>query len=288
MTLDRCPTCGAPRDAGRGENATLGAVGCARCGGRVARPELLEPPRGGAVHEAGAGLTLALRGALLTVRTPRLLALVVIPLLISAALFVTMVVLLWSNRDLVRPDLVAAWPWGLDWLRRAIVVAAEGLGLLLGVGLALVATVILSQVVNAPFLEWLSQATESLVLGQSDRTPLSLAHLWRTSVVPLLQAIVLGVLQTALGVLFLILSMLAVTAPLAAAGGLWLVALTLCDVAISRKGFPVRERFRRVRRALPLYLGLALPFFFAPFLLPLGVAGATLADLRERRATSGA
>ena len=82
--------------------------------------------------------------------------------------------------------------------------------------------------------------------------------------------------------------MLAVTAPLAALGALWLVALTLCDVSIARKGLPVRERFRRVRRALPLYLGLALPFFFAPFLLPLGAAGATLADLRRRASVTPA
>ena len=215
-------------------------------------------------------------------RTPRLLALVVLPLAITFLLFVGMVVLVWENRELLRPDLATPWPVWLDWLRRVVALSAEGLGVLAGVGIAFLATVILSQVVNAPFLEGLSQATETIVVGQPDRTPLSPTRLWRTTVLPLFQAIGVAIAQAILGVLFLVLSLLAVTAPLAALGGLWLVALTLCDVSIARKGFPVRERFRRVRRALPLYLGLALPFFLAPYLLPLGVAGATLADLRSR------
>jgi len=268
----RCPLCESP----------LPGPTCARCDRRVARPDLLEPPPGRGLGEAVVGFRLALRGAALTLRTPRLCALVVLPLVLSLLLFAGMVWLVWENRELVRPDLVQTWPWGLDWLRRTIVVAAEGLGILIGVGIAIVATVIASQAINAPFLEWLSQAVESIVLGHPDRTPLSLAHLWRTSVVPIFQALALALLQALLGLLFLVLSMLAVTAPIAALGGLWLVALTLCDVSIARKGLPVRERFRRVRRALPLYLGLALPFFAAPFLLPLGAAGATLADLRRR------
>jgi CysZ protein len=272
MTEDRCRVCESP----------LHGAACSRCDRRIARPDLLEPPPGRGLAEALAGLRLAARGARLTLRTPRLLVLVILPLLLSLTLFAIMVALVWNNRELVRPDLVQTWPWGLDWLRRAVVVAAEGLGVLIGVGIAVVATVIASQVINAPFLEWLSVAVESIVLGRPDRTPFSMAHLWRTSVVPIFQAMGLAVVQALFGLLFLILSMLAVTAPLAMLGGLWLVALSLCDLAIARKGLPVRERFRRVRRALPLYLGLALPFFVAPFLLPLGAAGATLADLRRR------
>jgi CysZ protein len=271
--LRRCDVCGAPLDA----------PPCPRCGGRVARPELLEPPRGGSVAELYTGVRLALRGARLTLRTPRLLALLVVPLAINALLFAGMVGLVWQYRDLVRPELVAAWPWGLDWLRGVVAVAAQTLGVLIGVGIAVVATVVLAQAVNAPFVEWLSQAVESIVVGQPDRTPFSYRRFVRTTILPLLQALGLALVQGALGLLFLLLSMLAVTAPLAVLGSVWLVALSLCDVAIARKGFPVRERFRRVRRALPLYLGLALPFFAAPFLLPLGAAGATLAELREQR-----
>src|SRR4051812_28274278 len=128
----------------------LAAAPCTRCGGQLARPDLLQPPPGGSASELAVGLHLALRGARLTVRTPRLLALVVLPLMISGLLFAAMVALVWANRDLARPELVNLWPWGLDWLRRTVVVAAEGLGVLLGVGVALLATVILSQVVNAP------------------------------------------------------------------------------------------------------------------------------------------
>lgn len=270
---ERCEVCGELRTA---------AV-CQRCGGRVARPELLEPARGGTLAELVTGVRLALSGARLTLRTPRLLVLLVVPLVINVLLFTGMVWLVWANRDLVRPEFASAWPYGLDWLRGVVVIAAETLGVLIGVGIAFVATIILSQAVNAPFLEWLSQAVESLVVGQPDRTPFSFRRFLRTTVLPLFHALWLAVLQALFGLFFLLLSMLAVTAPLAMLGGVWLVALTLCDVAISRKGFPVRERFRRVRRALPLYLGLALPFSVAPFLLPLGVAGATLAELREQR-----
>ena len=269
----RCPVCASP---------VLGAA-CTRCAGRLARPDLLEPlPPGRGLGELATGVTLALRGARLTLRTPRLLALVVLPLAISVLVFAGLAALVWEHRDLARPELAQAWPWGLDWLRRVVAVAAETVGVLLGFGLALIATVVVAQVVNAPFLEWLSQAVESLVLGQTDRTPLSARQLWQTSVKPLFQALGLALLQAMLGLALLLLSLAAVTAPLSAIGGVWLVALTLCDVTIARKGLPVRERFRRVRRGFPLWAGLALPFFFVPFLLPLGVAGATLATLRDQ------
>jgi len=269
----RCGICASP----------IHGAACTRCPGRIARPELLEPlPPGSGVAEFTTGVRLALRGARLTLRTPRLLVLVALPLAISVLIFAGLAWLVWEYRDVARPEFAQAWPWGLDWLRRGVAVAAEALGVLLGFGLALVTTVVVAQVVNAPFLEWLSQAVESVVLGQPDRTPLSARQLWQTTLKPVCQAVGLAVIQAALGLFFLLLSVAAVTAPLSALGGLWLLALTLCDVTIARKGLPVRERFRRVRRGFSLWAGLALPFFLAPFLLPLGVAGATLATLREQ------
>lgn len=275
----RCGVCASPLHHGA----------CTRCAGRIARPDLLAPlaSRAG-VGEVATGIELALRGVRLTLATPRLLTLVVLPLVLNVLIFTGLVWLVWAYRDVVHPDFVQAWPWGLDWLRRVVAAAAEVVGVLLGIGVALGATVVVAQVVNAPFLEWLSQGVESLVLGQPDRTPLSAAHLWQTSVKPIFQAIGLALIQATLGVAFLLLSMAAVTAPLAALGGLWLVALTLCDVTIARKGLPVRERFRRVRRGWALWTGLALPFFLAPFLLPLGVAGATLGTLRDQVQRAGA
>ncbi|HMS78315.1 MAG TPA: phenylalanine--tRNA ligase beta subunit-related protein, partial [Burkholderiaceae bacterium] len=44
-----------------------------------------------------------------------------------------------------------------------------------------------------------TQAVESLVLGQTDRTPLSARQLWQTSVKPLFQALGLALLQAMLG-----------------------------------------------------------------------------------------
>ncbi|MBM4242333.1 MAG: hypothetical protein FJ148_00735 [Deltaproteobacteria bacterium] len=275
----RCGICASP----------IHEASCTRCSGRIARPELLEPlPPDSGVAEFTTGVRLALRGARLTLRTPRLLVLVALPLAISVLIFAGLGWLVWEYRDVARPEFAQTWPWGLDWLRRAVTVAAEALGVLLGFGLALVTTVVVAQVVNAPFLEWLSQAVESVVLGQPDRTPLSARQLWQTTVKPVFQAAGLAVIQAALGLFFLLLSLAAVTAPLSALGGLWLLALTLCDVTIARKGLPVRERFRRVRQGFSLWAGLALPFFVAPFLLPLGVAGATLATLREQTRGSAA
>jgi uncharacterized protein involved in cysteine biosynthesis len=274
----RCPVCA----------SLLHTTTCTRCAGRIARPDLLVPlpPRAG-FGELATGFELALRGARLTLTTPRLLALVILPLALTVLIFAGLASLVWEYRDVVRPEFVQAWPWGLDWLRRVIAGAAEAVGVLLGFGLALIATVVVAQVVNAPFLEWLSQAVESVVLGQPDRSPLSVRQLWQTTVKPIFQAIGLAAIQAMLGLTFLVLSMAAVTAPLSVVGGVWLVALTLCDVTIARKGLPIRERFRRVRRGFFVWAGLALPFFFAPFLLPLGVAGATLATLRQQIGDAG-
>jgi uncharacterized protein involved in cysteine biosynthesis len=269
--MERCAICGSP----------LRGQACSRCSGTVTRPDLLQPPPRGPVSELATGLRLAARGAALTIREPRLLALVVIPLVVNVLLFVAMVTLLWQNREVFRPDFAQPWIFGLDWLRGFAESSVQWLAVIAGIAAAFVLTVIASGVVNAPFLEWLSEAVESIVVGRGERT-FRVGDVWRMTILPIFQALGVAIVQTAFAAIFFMLSFIPFLTPLTVIGGVWLVAVTLCDVAISRKGYPARERFRRVKRQLPLYLGLALPFFVAPFLLPLGVAGATLADLRQR------
>jgi len=275
--MERCVHCG----------SLLRRGACTRCGGSVARPELLRPAPGGPLGEFLAGLRLALRGARLTLTRPKLLALVILPLFLNLLVFAGLLYLVISNRDLLRPDFEREWILGLDWLRSLIAGAAELFAVLLGIVLAVGGTLLISAVIAAPFLEWLSEAVESIVFGQPDRTPITPHYVWNTWIMPIFQALGVALLQAVLALCFLLLSLTGVLSPLVFVGGVWLTAVTLCDIAVARKRYPIRARFALVTRSLPLYLGLALPLAFLPFILPLGVAGATFAFLRERRHALG-
>ncbi len=270
--MERCPACG----------NSLRAGVCARCGGEVARADLLAPLRRRGPAELLVGLALALRGAALTLSRPRLLALVAAPLVLNVLLFAFLVWLVIARREAFRPEFAEEWVYGLDWLRALLREAAVYGAVLLGILAAAGGTVLGSAVVAAPFLEWLSEAVESEVLGQRDETPITLGYVWSVWIVPVFQAAGVAALQASAALVFLALSLTGVLAPLVFLGGVWLTAVTLCDVVVARKGYPVSARFRLVNRSLLVHLGLALPFALLPFVLPLGVAGATLAYLRER------
>lgn len=275
--MDRCDVCASLLRKGE----------CRRCAGQIDRPDLLGPGRRGPTGEFLVGFDLAIRGALLTLRRPRLLSLLILPLFLNLAVFAGLVYLVLDNRELLRPDFAEEWIFGLDWLRGLMQDAAVFLAVLVGVVLALAGTLLTSSVIAAPFLEWLSEAVESVVFGQGDKTPITPHYIWHMWIVPVFQAAGVAVLQAILAVLFLLLSLTGALAPLVFVGGVWLTAITLCDIAVARKRYPVSARFSLVNRSLSLNLGLALPFAFLPFLLPLGVAGSTLAFLRDRRLRTG-
>ncbi|MBI4878637.1 MAG: EI24 domain-containing protein [Planctomycetes bacterium] len=276
--MERCAVCGNAAREG----------GCARCNGEVARADLLSPLRRRGPAELLVGLALALRGAALTLSRPRLLALVIAPLVLNVLVFALLVWLVIAEREAFRPELAAEWVYGLDWLRLLLQEAAVYGAVLLGILAAAGGTVLGSAVVAAPFLEWLSEAVESVVLGRRDETPITLEYVWSVWIAPVFQAAGVALLQACAALLFLVLSLTGVLAPLVFLGGAWLTAVTLCDVVVARKCYPISARFRLVNRSLLLHLGLALPFAVLPFLLPLGVAGATLAYLRERGLRAGA
>jgi len=229
------------------------------------------------------GVSFAMRGATMTVARPRLLSLVIVPLILNLVIFAGLVWLVITNRDMLRPEFEGPWILGLDWLRELLSGVAVWIGVAIGLVLAAVGTLLLSAVVNAPFLEWLSETVESIVFDHSDATPVTPHYVWNVWIVPVLQAIGLAIVQGLLAIVFLALSLTGVLSPLVFIGSVWLTSITLVDVTIARKRFAVSDRFRHVNRSLPLWFGLALPFALLPFLLPFGVAGATLAHLRDLR-----
>ncbi|MFH0946134.1 MAG: EI24 domain-containing protein [Planctomycetota bacterium] len=271
--MNRCTTCG----------SLIRKDKCTRCPGRFARPELLKPARKLFLTEFLIGLRLTLRGFTLTLSTPRLLSLVILPLILNVLVFAGLLYLVITNKEMLRPEFEQEWIFGFDWIRGLILGAAEFVAVLFGIVLALGGTLLASAVLAAPFLEWLSEAVESVVFGQGDRTPVSAHYVWNIWIVPVFQALGVAILQGMFALFFLVLSLTGVLSPLVFIGGVWLTAITLCDIVVARKRFPVRARFALINRSLPMYLGLALPLAFIPFILPFGVAGATLAFLRERK-----
>lgn len=272
--MDRCPVCAEP----------TAARPCERCGGAIAVPALVGPGR--AKTPFGAylvGLRIGLRGFALTLRTPRLLALVAVPVLINLALLVALGRLFLGYAETWSPEFAAPWITGTDWLRAPLRTAIGGLIDLLALVAALIGMLLCSSVVNAPFHEWISEAVESVVFGRGDPRPVDARRIWRVWVWPVVQAAFLASIQGVLALGFLLASFSGVLAPLSPVGSVYLIALTLVDVVIARKACPIAERFRVVHRAAPTWLGLATPLFFVPFLLPFFVAGATLAYLRDLR-----
>ncbi len=250
----------------------------------MARADLLGPPeRRSVAGEFLIGIDYAVRGALLTIRRPRLLGLVVIPLLLNVLIASVLIYLVVTHRDLLRPDFEGEWIVGTNWLRGLIQNAAVFFGVLIGIGLAVFGTLLVSTVVNAPFLEWLSECVESIVFGQGDETPITPHYVWHSWIVPVIQALGLAIVQGFIALALLVLSFTGIFAPLVFLGGLWLTAITLCDICVARKRYPVIARFSLVARSLGFWLGVALPFFLVPILIPFGVAGATLGFLRQRR-----
>lgn len=273
--LARCPICDAPLSHVAGSSA------CPRCGGSLARTELLAPLRqGGFASEATVGFRMALRGVALTFSHGRLLACVIVPLILNVALFAALSAWLILHLSDWLPRFDTPWMTGLDWLRAFLNQSENLLGVLLAIAVAAVATLLASTALHAPFLEWTSEAVETIVIGKPDRRPITLEHVLKVWIWPVVQAIVLASIQAVVALLLFLASLTGVLAPLVLVGGAWLTAVSLADVVIARKRHRIADRFRRVNAAPAAWLALALPFSLVPFLLPLGIAGATLLELR--------
>lgn len=269
-----CTICGEP----------LGPGGCQRCLGSTARPELLRPSdRGSWIDEYITGLRFAFRGIGMTLRSPKLLVHILFPAVLNLLIFVGLSWFLIQRTNEWLPTFENPFILGFDWLRGPLRTVVTGLSDVIAVVVALIVMLLTSTIVNAPFHEWISESVETIVVGSPDPRPLGLGRIYTVFLWPLFQAVVLAGIQGALAIGFLLISLSGVLAPIATVGTCWLLALSLADVVIARKGASIGDRFSVVSNAFPAFLGLVTPLFFVPFLIAFFVPGATLLFLRRLR-----
>ena len=215
------------------------------------------------------------RGVSFVGQHPRLWAWIALPLLINLALCAAVVAGGWTLVEPMLPRFEGGdWGW-FDWLRVSLGPALRVLLGLVAVATALIVTLMLAGLINAPFYDFLSEGVEALALGRpvpdrpwSKLIPdalfaigAALALLWR-------QALVMAVLY--------LLSFTAVGAPLFLAATVYYAGFALVDVTLARKRQPAAARRAFARRHALMLLGLGLPVVLVPPLQPFGIAGATL------------
>jgi CysZ protein len=227
------------------------------------------------------GLASVVTGARFVRRHPRLWTWILVPLLANAALAGGLVVLGWSAAQALQADLAAA-PWG--WMDGARAYLAPVLGVLLGIVAilaALVVSLLLSGVVNAPFYEVLSERVQRLAeRREAEDRPWSalLPDAWAA----LRAALSLALLQVAVLLPLFVLSFTAIGAPLFILAGSCLTGFGLADITLGRWRLDARARRQWARRHAGLLLGLGLPVSLLPPLAPFGIVGATLLCLEAR------
>ncbi|HZN20562.1 MAG TPA: EI24 domain-containing protein [Micromonosporaceae bacterium] len=231
------------------------------------------------------GVGLLARGIGGYARSPRLLALGLVPALISAVIFsAAFGVLLYFVSDIVGwlTGFVDGWPEGLrDVVELGATLAVLGLGGLLTV-LTFTAVTLL---VGDPFYEKISERVERRYGGAPGAVDLPWHSSWRRSAA---DSVRLLLTSLAFGVPLFLCGFIPVVGqtvvPVAGAlvGG-WFLALELVGVAFARRGLRLADRRAALRRHRPMALGFGVAVF-ACFLIPLGavlvmpaaVAGGTL------------
>ena len=262
---ERCQGCG---------TATSDPV-CPRCG----TPHGQQPPKP-KVPGLGRGLGAPFRGLAFLGKHPRLWGYVIVPLLINLGFFVWAVIFAVNVLGDWLPDVEQPWPAWIDWARVGAGWILETVLWAVGILAALLATLLLSGVVNSPFYDLLSDKVEVTRFGLKDpgrpwsALPMDILRSVRAAVsLAVRQLLVLAVLFP--------LSFTAVGAPLFAVAGFYYAGLAQLDVTLARKLYPGSRRARWGRRHWALVLGAGLPLSMLPFLQPFGIVGTTLAFLEE-------
>jgi len=239
----------------------------------------------GAVRQFLTGAGLLGRGLGLVLRSPRLLALGLLPALISGALYAVALVVLVD----FLPRLSAATTWFADgWATgwRDLIRVLAGVGL---VGVALLLGILtftaVTLLIGDPFYERISELVEDRFGGVPDGVEVGF---WRSLARSLVDSVRLVGLSILVGIPLFVLGLLpfvgqTVIPALGAAIGGWLLALELTGVPFQRRGQRLRHRRKALRAQLPLTLGFGVAVFLC-FLLPLGavllmpaaIAGGTL------------
>jgi CysZ protein len=247
---------------------------------------------GGAVRLFLTGASLLGRGLQQVLRRPRLLALGLVPALITGVLYVTaLVVLVDFLPDLAHVSTGFADRWGSGWrdlLQVLAAVAILGVSVLLGI-LTFTAVTL---TVGDPFYEHISERVEDRFGGVPEAVEVGFWRSLRRSVLDSLRLIGLSVL---IGVPLFLIGLIPVAGQvispvLGALVGGWLLAVELTGTPFQRRGQRLRDRRRVLRANRPLTLGFGIAVFLC-FLIPLGaillmpaaVAGATLLARRAMR-----
>jgi CysZ protein len=246
-----------------------------------------KPP--GALRQFLSGAGLLGRGLELVLRSPRLLAMGLLPALIAGALYaVALFFLLRFLPDLARfaTGFADGWATGLrDLLEVLAGIAIVGVAVLLG----LLAFTAVTLAIGDPFYERISELVEHRYGGVPDAVEVSFWRSLGRSVVDSVRLITLSVLA---GIPLFLLGLIPVVGQvvspvLGALVGGWLLAVELTGAPFQRRGQRLRDRRRVLRAHRPMALGFGVGVFLC-FLIPLGaillmpaaIAGATLLSRR--------
>lgn len=240
-------------------------------------------------------LVAFVRAVALPFRAARFLAahralwpLVVVPVLINLALFVVAVVLVVAYAgDVVAvlwappPGAHGVWTGVLLVFWYVLYAAAVVLGLMA----AYVATLLLSGIVSSPFNDVLSARAERLLTGRAAPSPGG--SVLREAVQSVVSTATIVLLYTALMVPVLLLNVVPGAGSLAATLlgtvlGAFFLALEFTDVALARRGYPLRRKLRLLRAYPALTVGFGLStslLLWIPLLnilgIPIAVVGGT-------------
>ena len=245
-----------------------------------------DPERTSAVRQFLLGAGLYARGLGLIVRSPRMLALGVLPALLSGVLYTVALVTLFAYL----PELttwLAGWA-GEGW--RSLVRVAAGFAVVSAAALLLVLTfAAVTLLIGDPFYEKISALVEAHFGGVPDEVEV---EWWRSLGRSLVDSLRLIGLSILCGIPLFLLGFIPVAGQtvvpvLGAAVGGWLLTAELTGVPFQRRGRRLTHRRAALRSNRPLSLGFGTAVFVsfliplaAIFLMPAAIAGATLLSRR--------
>jgi CysZ protein len=247
------------------------------------------PRKGGFVSDFFTGVSFLLRGLGMYARSPFLMLLGLIPAIITFALLVVaMVVMFYLSDDiaLAMTPFLDGWSQSLRTGARTVVAAAV---LLVWIVISLLLFTALTLTVGQPFYEAISKKVEDRLGGVPGEVNVSF---WKTLPRSLWDNVRLITVTLMIAILVFLVGLIPVAGTITAAilgallGG-WALAVEISSVPFERRGLKLRHRrqWLKSRRGMALGFGVAT---FVCFLIPLGailvmpaaVAGMTLLSRR--------